>query len=1167
MQMQRYAGRLRCILTRLILPLSLCLYCLPSLAKDFGIVVMDRETTTRQHVQNTNQIILKNRDNFEGEVEVDITVDPPVYGLDPYISGAKDNTFTPNNQVLDIDVMPRRAVTPGDYQVTVTVSGMKDGQRIERVATYTLHVAEPAEFGLSINPARLIIKQGASANTNVITTFKRNNDALVELQPAIHGAVSGISVELSGGGWQTNNVFDFPTWVVTRDPDPSGGNTETTQLTVKVAPETPPGEYIVSVRGTYNPRWVGEQLEDENRAVQGARLSITVVADPQYIHLQDPPNFDLFATEPVIVIPAGGENAYYGRETEVGVWGDRWNSYVKLAVKMREPSGGITVGLMSGPGGSSSQILRLPTNNRAYGRNLRIVVPGDTSPGTYMAVVTATSKAPDGTKLSKEVEIQIVVPPPRPTTGGDPGDPLSAISLPEGSVIDDGYPAEEADTSVDELVATACELLSVPADTIACSVHTFKKPETGSAKPAADVSLGETTALPQEAGGGFDTEVFVRNPDDNNLRKGCGDLNADTLISLTGFDWGPSEINAMPGAGGQQVVTVACNAAAQSGKGKKAIIRKHRDQLNVDLSTRKKADYKRKEDRNHVQMDDSNKHLIVRNTVNDAMANSSAQASCSPPKPNKSRRSKQVDVELDKVPDNAKKFAAGATAAINSETKPLEKLDGALAAVDSSNKLLKNLGTESKDLNRANAAAKFGRNLADLSVKSASGETVTTSDLKSVTDTVADLTGNKHVKTVAENFDVLLTLESLKLKIENGQKVETKDIKELVEKIDTVRGDRFSALGEVLGGIKKNADRITKAEDMIKQMEKVSNFLDKAAEGQNDSVKAFEAFSEYLDMLGTVAEKVPGMGEFMAQYAKAVKNMEGDVKTIAEAVRKRNEAIAGFNTAIEGYDYDKLMLDADQFEEDFDEGGGGSRISADQINVNDAVAGELERAEDAQKFWRAKQKCIIKQSARMKALKKSSDSLREDYSKLPNQAKLDKRARELRNYSNYRQAFGSDTDQLILKQAQRMGFDSVQAAKDVITREQNTPRGALDWADAAEKSARKREFIKKRMREISKQWHEAKRKRDDCIDKLKSAELAYWQALRDYVKKYSWFSVYLMDDSVKWKRGAHTKAQKEALALLDARIAAAGFQVTNGTVEIIVVNNCEEDSTLISAGN
>lgn len=1136
-----------------------------ALTKDFGIVVLDRSSTTHQHSFDTNQIILKNRDNFEGRVTVDIEVDPPVEGLDPYITGTDSNTFTPDNQVLDIGVMPTQAVTPGDYTVTITVKGEKNGKPIERIASYTLTVAEPEEFGLRIQPGRLIIKQGASGTTNVITTFKKRNEALVRLEPLLHGAASGLSLSLAGGGWQERDLYNNPQWVVTRDPDPQGGNTETTELTVAVAPDTPPGEYTVSVRGIYNPRFVGEPVKGETRRVQGAALKVTVIADPAYRHLQDPPNFDLFATEPKIVIPAGGENAYYGRQTEIGVWGDRWNSSVRLAVRMRDPSGGIAVGLMSGPGGGSSQILRLPTNNRAYGRYMTIAVPADTQPGTYTAVVSATSKALSGKTLTREVDIEIIVPPSAARTGGAAEQPLSGLAIPDGRPIEEGYPQSDPSTTVDALVEQACNLLSEAADTIACSVHTFKKPNLGEAKPTADVTIGATSETPADAGGGYDTEIFIRNPDDNNLRKGCGDLNANNLTSLTGIEWSPADLVGLPGANGQFTVAIACNAAAQASGNKTAIIRKHRDQLTVNLDERRKADYKRREDRNHVRLDESNKHLVVRDTVNDATFDSPANASCSRPKPQK--RTRQVDVALEKVPENAKNFTVGAVAAVSAESSGLEQLDGALTALDSKNELLKNLGTESIDLNSFNAAAKFGRNLAEIGVKSASGEKITTKDLKSVSDTVADLTGNKHVKTVSNSFDALLTLEGLKLKIENGQRVETKDIKDLVDKLDTVRGERFAGLGEVLGGIKKNADRITKAEDMIKQMEKVSNFLEKAEEGRNDSVKAFEAFSEYLEMLGGIAEKVPGMGEFMAQYAKAVKNMEGDVKTIAEAVRQRNEAIAAFDTAVEGYDYDKLLLDADQFEEDYEIGGGGRKLSADQINVNRETAAELERAEDAQRFWRSKQKCIISQSARMKALKKSSDSLREEYGELPDQASLDKRARELRNLADYQQGVGNDISKLTPKQAQNMGFSTVKEAEAVIVNKTNTPRGALDRADAAQKSAGRREFIKKRMKEIKKEWIEAKRLREECLKRLPEAELAYWQALRDYVKEYSWYSVYLMEDRTQWRPETFTRVQSEALAKLDAKIAAAGFQVSDGTVEIIVVDECDQQRSMISVGN
>ena len=82
---------------------------------------------------------------------------------------------------------------------------------------------------------------------------------------------------------------------------------------------------------------------------------------------------------------------------------------------------------------------------------------------------------------------------------------------------------------------------------------------------------------------------------------------------------------------------------------------------------------------------------------------------------------------------------------------------------------------------------------------------------------------------------------------------------------------------------------------------------------------------------------------------------------------------------------------------------------------------------------------------------------------------------------------------------------------------------------------------------------------------MERTEQAYWQALRDYVKEYSWYSAYLLDNL---QKNAKTSArlQREALTALDAQIAAQGFRISGGQVEIVVVDECIESKTMVSVG-
>ena len=143
-----------------------------------------------------------------------------------------------------------------------------------------------------------------------------------------------------------------------------------------------------------------------------------------------------------------------------------------------------------------------------------------------------------------------------------------------------------------------------------------------------------------------------------------------------------------------------------------------------------------------------------------------------------------------------------------------------------------------------------------------------------------------------------------------------------------------------------------------------------------------------------------------------------------------------------------------------------------------------------------------------------------------------------------------------------MGFKTLKDGQTFLENETNTPRKALDRADEAERLARRREFIKQRKKEIVEDWHAAKKRRDECAKKLPAAEVAYWQALRDYTATYSHYSLYLIEDRKQWTESKRGQLVRDALTAIDAQIISQGLAVDGGTVKLITVDECDGSETL-----
>ena len=611
-------------------------------AQDFGLLLGEREVSQRQRANSLNEVILKTKGGFKGELSIDVSVDPDVAGIEASIDGARDGKVSSDASNVYVDAFISRSTPPGEYRVTVTLSGMVDGRKVVRQQSYTLVVRAPPQLDLMVAPARLVIKQGEQATTTVTTLFQPGFDQYIELQAWSPAVAAGLNAQFIDGGEDTiDPMGGIPKFLVSSEMAGGDGFIDSV-LEVTVDPATRPGEYVISIEGTYNPVFGGGLLsKDEPHRKHNIPLYVTVVADPKYAELQDPPNFDLYAERELLVLPPG---LHY---TWVGAWGHRWDSYVRLDLNMKTPGGPVAAGIQS------RRPLRLPTDNQLYTRGAYVSVSESAPPGDYPALLTGSSLALNGNRLDKQLDVIIRV--PEPTEKKPAEEPKSAL-LGSEPILAEPIPDQTEyvqnflwpEQIMDAAIGQACGLLSEPADTISCSVHTFKKPETSKAKPKEDVEIGESVERPAIEGGGFDTEVFVRNPDDNNLRQGCGDMNEDILTSLTGMNWPP----APPGAEATRFEYLTCNVAAQKKSGKRAFIRAEdrRNYLNTDTSDARRADYKRRQDRSYVSADRGNLGEAVVGTLSDAVDDGVGLKSCPAPK-KPDRMDKQVEVKLNELPE------------------------------------------------------------------------------------------------------------------------------------------------------------------------------------------------------------------------------------------------------------------------------------------------------------------------------------------------------------------------------------------------------------------------------------------------------------------------------------------------------------------------------------
>ncbi len=635
--------------------------------------------------------------------------------------------------------------------------------------------------------------------------------------------------------------------------------------------------------------------------------------------------------------------------------------------------------------------------------------------------------------------------------------------------------------------------MSVAADTIACSVHTRAKPNLGQTSDP-NVVVTDTTAVPEEAGGGYDIEVKIhRSPDDNNLRQGCGDLPPD-LISM-GQDPDDSDSDSDSDISGDAsgdfgdleiFYTVSCNQVAKS----------------------------------HTRTPPS------RITFRDYAQSGTAEGYLLGKRWGRKGR----------------------------EDHPDEQVTDAKAAFKLMQGLACGSGTGGPALPKTKI--RFSDDALPLSERINLG-TVGGADIDSIL---------QGVEVGQAGLDTLTKLEYLKYKLENGLDVTAEDISDLAGSLDTLRGDRFEELGNVLGGISTNADRITKAGELVEQAGNIYEWIQLAEEGRDDPLKAAQAFSQYLGMLSEVAGKVPGMGEFVTKYAEAVASMQDDLVIINARTQLTNEIIAQVGTFRDQYP----DLGLDDFYDDVAEGASETAVDgareADLRNRDEKVSDERDALDDARDTLRSIEDCIEYNTARMAAIELTLPELAKKWDELPDQDALEQEVNDSARRWGFRDRWakaGNFPQRGDRKRAaDRVPGSPANWTSGELTDILGTNQYSSDRARQAARAGRSnRERLARAAEQLQEEYETARQALEDCGKRLKGAQQEYLQALRDYQSEYAYWTAYIDNN---YNQAVAEAARASALAAVDAQITALGMGVINGEVRITITTVCEEDGTVLS---
>jgi hypothetical protein len=359
-------------------------------AVDFGISTSERSVTIGQNTFSSGFIqLIIYRNDFDGPIEVDMSVDPGGAGVNAYVNESRLlRGGNKKRSKIDIHVDAEKHAENGRYQVTVTAKGTVNGEKRTRVATFEVIVNRNDTFSIAVKPTHLILPQGDTTETNVeIVEFgKFNNPVSLAVSSEADKTLSGFDFSFSGeGDLAVATRSDVVTRQLSWAAIPDSNNKSVHQLTVITYPDTVPGEYIFYVLG---------RRDFENVSTRRAMLKVTVTADPDFIHLIEQVEFSITTEQTRMVVPPSG----YPHMNEIYVTAERSLETIKLKVSLEPDTPGISVGLSNRrikPGGANM---------------LFIAVTEEARPGTYYATITATSRGSNNKTRTETTRVEIIVP-------------------------------------------------------------------------------------------------------------------------------------------------------------------------------------------------------------------------------------------------------------------------------------------------------------------------------------------------------------------------------------------------------------------------------------------------------------------------------------------------------------------------------------------------------------------------------------------------------------------------------------------------------------------------------------------------------------------------------------------------------------------------------------
>lgn len=399
---------------------------------------------------------------------------------------------------------------------------------------------------------------------------------------------------------------------------------------------------------------------------------------------------------------------------------------------------------------------------------------------------------------------------------------------------------------------------------------------------------------------------------------------------------------------------------------------------------------------------------------------------------------------------------------------------------------------------------------------------------------------------------VLQRLEYLKYKYDNGLEITSEEIGGLAEDINTLRGDRFEKLGTVLDGVTTNIDRYEKIKGFIDKGNEILDFIDLASRGRDDPVVAAEALAKYLSLVGDVAGKVPGMGEFVQMYAQGVEGMVDNLRFIQQ---RHNMTVDAIN------DIEQFTNDFYDTDVDLDDAAPSSSSSSrptkediDALNRYRATREEGRALENATANLRSYENCIKNGQSEIYAILRRIRDLEDERDRLGNERGLwhdyDAKRRLHAWYQNYVEANGTEATPTTQRE-----FNWWARGRNI------TGRHVLDARD----NLRRWRAIGPIIDGLYGEIQEIMARMEDCGKELPRVQQAYLDALRAYVEKDAYYRGLSQGlDSAEATRRARQLRDEIPATVPQPETRIAAPQGAGCTTEVTVATACEESSVVVS---